>query len=195
MQQYRDYACEHYRKHGRQTTEVTALESVLRVLEKTHRRTFAADFGPKALKGVRDKMVALEWKRISINKQVGRIRRMFKWAASEELIDVAAYQALTGRLPKNRSICYERLTNGFLDGKGTFMTGRIHRKGWFSDCHLDFGRGAKGDTPMTLEIPNDLLPEYERIEEGKPDREFLIPAEIVNRLGKPEVCDEDKLDW
>ena len=87
------------------------------------------------------------------------------------------------------------LTDGFRDGEGTYMTRTIHKGVWFSDCPLDFGQGAKGDTLLSLEIPSDVLPEHEWIEVGKPYREFLIPAEIVNRLGKPEVCDEDKFDW
>ncbi|TWU08835.1 Tyrosine recombinase XerC [Symmachiella macrocystis] len=94
VQRYRAFAHDHYRKNGRQTSEVSALESVLRVIEKSHSKTYAADFGPKALIQVRDKMIALGWKRISVNKQAGRIRRMFKWAASEELLSSSVYHDL-----------------------------------------------------------------------------------------------------
>ena len=41
--------------------------------------------------------------------------------------------------------------------------------------------------------PDEVLAEYEWVEDGKPYREFLIPAEIVNRYGPPELVDED--DW
>ena len=52
-------------------------------------------FGPRALKAVRAAMVnSGRLSRKSVNQNVGRIRRMFKWAASEELVGVNVYSAL-----------------------------------------------------------------------------------------------------
>ena len=48
---------------------------------------------------------------------------------------------------------------------------------------------------LCLDIPDDVLEPYEWIEEGKPYREFLTPAEIVNSYGPPQLCDEDDYDW
>ncbi|MBN9120808.1 MAG: hypothetical protein J0I06_16940, partial [Planctomycetes bacterium] len=44
------------------------------------------EFGPRALKLVRAKMVELGWSRGYVNKQVNRLKRMFRWAAADELI-------------------------------------------------------------------------------------------------------------
>ncbi|MEO1497381.1 MAG: hypothetical protein AAFV43_09550 [Planctomycetota bacterium] len=54
----------------------------------------AADFGPLALKAVRERMVAEGLSRSYINQSVNRIRRAFRWAAGEELIDAAIPAAL-----------------------------------------------------------------------------------------------------
>ena len=95
------------------------------------------------------------------------------------------------RTPYGQSI----LKDGFRDGEGTYMTGIIHRGVWVSDRPLDFGQGAKGDDLLTLDIPDDVLAEYEWIEDGNTYREFLVPADIVNSYGPPQPCDEDDYDW
>jgi hypothetical protein len=87
------------------------------------------------------------------------------------------------------------LENGFRDGEGTYMTGITHRGVWVSDRPLDFGQGAKGEFLLCLDMPDDVLEPFEWVEEGKQYREFLVPAEIVNSHGPPELCDEDDYDW
>ena len=54
----------------------------------------AAAFGPKRLKLVREAMIVHDLARTEINKRVNRIRRIFKWAVSEELIDSSVHLAL-----------------------------------------------------------------------------------------------------
>ena len=102
----------------------------------------------------------------------------------------------------NQMKCFHRtpnlgsiLENGFRDGEGTYMTGIMHRGVWLSDRPLDIGQGAKGEFLLSVEIPEEVLETYEWIEEGKPYREFLIPADVVNSYGPPENCDEDDYDW
>lgn len=46
----------------------------------------AATFGPKLLKKVRQEMVARGWAMATVNERTGRIKTMFKWAASEEMV-------------------------------------------------------------------------------------------------------------
>jgi hypothetical protein len=52
-----EHAREHYRKDGRLTSEFHCLKSAFRPLIKLHGRTRARDFGPRALKAVRQTMV------------------------------------------------------------------------------------------------------------------------------------------
>ena len=54
----------------------------------------AKDFGPLALKAVRVKMVELGWTRGTINAGMSRIRRIFKHAIANELIDSAILDRL-----------------------------------------------------------------------------------------------------
>src|SRR5262249_36176036 len=66
------------------------LRHALRVVRKLYGSTPAGDFGPKALKACRQHMIGLDWSRTYINAQVDRVRRMFRWAAEEELFPKAA---------------------------------------------------------------------------------------------------------
>lgn len=91
---YLKHAERYYSKDGQPTSEVHSIRVALRPLVERHGRTRLRNFGPKALKACRDKMIEAGWARTTINSSVGRIRRMFKWAVAEELIPVEVYQAL-----------------------------------------------------------------------------------------------------
>lgn len=92
---YRRHAHEYYRKRGVVTREAGMIDDVLRVLRRHHGATIAGDFGPVMLDELREKMIdELDWSRSHINKQVNRLRAMFKWAASKEIIDTATAAAL-----------------------------------------------------------------------------------------------------
>jgi hypothetical protein len=77
------------------------------------------------------------------------------------------------------------LKEGFRDATGTYLTTNEFTGVWVSDCALDINEGADGDVLLTLNIPVDVFEQYEWIEEGKGYREALIPAAILNQLGKP----------
>ena len=83
---YLEYAKQYYRKAGRETSEVHCTRSALRHLVAIAGPSRARDFGPKLLKAVRERMVTTGDCRGTINKNVGRIRRIFKWAVAEELL-------------------------------------------------------------------------------------------------------------
>lgn len=95
------------------------------------------------------------------------------------------------RTPQAESI----LKNGFRDGEGTYLTETMHRGVWLSDRPLDLGQGAKGNDLLLLDIPEDEISPFEWIEEGKPYREFLAPAEIVNGYGPPTLVDDEDYEW
>jgi hypothetical protein len=43
----------------------------------------------------------------------------------------------------------------------------------------------------SIDIPESVIADYEWIEAGKPYREFLIPADVVNRYGPPHVVEDE----
>jgi integrase len=53
-----------------------------------------AEFGPLKLIDLRDHMIGLDWSRRLINQRMGRIKRMFKWAVSRQLVSPVLYQGL-----------------------------------------------------------------------------------------------------
>ena len=79
---------------GRSTSETTAIRTAVRPALASHGGTRAADFGPLALKRVRDAMVAAGWTRKHVNGQVRRLVQMFRWAASEEMVPAGVWESL-----------------------------------------------------------------------------------------------------
>ncbi len=90
-----EYAQTYYRKaDGTLTSEVDNLRQVIRLLRRFYGPTPAADFGPRAAKALREQMIALGWCRKSINKQLSRIKLIFRWAVENEMVPPSVYQAL-----------------------------------------------------------------------------------------------------
>ncbi len=57
---------------------------------------------------------------------------------------------------------------------------------------LDANDGFPGDVVLCLEVPDDLFAEREATDDGQKScgyRTALIPAAVLNRLGKPQVYD------
>lgn len=91
---YNSHAQRHYRKIGKPSREYLCVRAVLRRIRRLYGNTLASEFGPLALKSLRQQMIDDGLARSTINMNVARIKRMYRWAASEELLPVAAYQAL-----------------------------------------------------------------------------------------------------
>jgi integrase len=70
------------------------IKDALRILKDLYGHTPAAEFGPLALKACRAAMLKKDWSRTYINAQVDKLRRVFRWAASEQLVPVTVWQAL-----------------------------------------------------------------------------------------------------
>jgi integrase len=107
---YWDHARSYYVKDGEPTSEPDTIRQALRPVRELYGDSQARDFGPLALKAVRQAMIERGWCRNYINKQVDRIRRMFAWAAENELVPVGVYQALrtVAGLRKDRSAAREK---------------------------------------------------------------------------------------
>src|SRR5262249_53768352 len=71
-----------------------SLRDALRVVRRLYGHTLARDFGPLALKACRARMIHKGWARTYINAQVDRVRRMFRWAAEEELLPGSVHDNL-----------------------------------------------------------------------------------------------------
>lgn len=92
---YTAHAERHYRDpDGNPTNELMSVKLATRHVRLLYGDTPAADFGPLALKAVRQKFISMGWCRRTVNQNVERLRRMFKWAVAEELIPAANYHAL-----------------------------------------------------------------------------------------------------
>jgi integrase len=105
------HADQHYRRtDGTLTNEMNEYRQTLRPLKELYGHTLAVDFGPLALKAVRQKMIATGLCRTLVNRRIGRVKRVFKWAASEQLVPASilvSLQTVNG-LQKGRSEAPER---------------------------------------------------------------------------------------
>jgi integrase len=102
---FMQHAGRYYVKNGRPTCEVTNIRIAMRPLIRLFGTTRVRDFGPLKLKDVRNEMIRAGNVRTSINRQVGRIKRMFRWGLGNELVPasvVTVLSALCG-LRKGRS--------------------------------------------------------------------------------------------
>ena len=91
---YWGFAKRHYVKDGRPSSEQQSIRWALRPVRELYGKTPAEEFGPLSLKAVRLKFVGAGLSRQTVNQNVGRIVRVFRWAAAEELIPASVPQAL-----------------------------------------------------------------------------------------------------
>lgn len=75
----------HYAPRERgDSAEVEGITTVCGVLSELFGRLPVASFGPKALKQARERPIGLNRARKYVNKQIHRLKRMFRWAGAEE---------------------------------------------------------------------------------------------------------------
>ncbi|MFO0806008.1 MAG: site-specific integrase [Gemmataceae bacterium] len=104
MVAYMRFALGHYRRaDGTHTSEIDEIKRSLCPVRRLYESKPAAEFGPLALAAVRRVMMERSsgtaddspvLSRPVINRRVDRIKRMFRWAASQELVPVTVYEAL-----------------------------------------------------------------------------------------------------
>jgi integrase len=109
---YLDHAIVYYAHDGRKGGEYDLVHLASRPLVRKHGATRVVDFGPLALKEVRQSMIdedwrkgkekGVSWSRRFINSQVGRIRRIFKWGVEEQLVPATIHEALRAVAPLKR---------------------------------------------------------------------------------------------
>ena len=87
------HAKTYYVKNGRITSEVSNIQTALRPLVKIHGKCLVSEFGPAKLKHVRELMVKNGIVRKSVNRGIGRIKRMFRWGVENEMVSTHANQS------------------------------------------------------------------------------------------------------
>ncbi|MFP6585019.1 MAG: hypothetical protein VCD00_20980, partial [Candidatus Hydrogenedentota bacterium] len=94
----RDYwlHCEEYYRlpNGKPSSSLDILRQALKPLVTMYGDSTASDFGPLSLRGIRDEWIENGLTRETVNKYTAALRRMFKWAASHERLDISVYQSI-----------------------------------------------------------------------------------------------------
>jgi hypothetical protein len=83
LEAYVAFADSYYVKRGRPTSEVVCLRYSIRPLRQLYGDTLAREFGPLQLKAVRQAHIDHGYCRNEVNKHIGRIVRLFKWAVCQ----------------------------------------------------------------------------------------------------------------
>lgn len=92
---YVEHADKYYRSpDGVPTNEVKNLRLILRRLRELYGLTPVADFNSRALVALRERMITQGLARNRINKDIDRVKRVFKWAAAEQLAPLSVFQGL-----------------------------------------------------------------------------------------------------
>jgi integrase len=95
IERFYEYIKAYYRKpDGTTTSEAACFKLSLDVIERLYGPKLAREFGPLALESVRREMIAKGWTRGSINKHISRIKHLFKWGVSKELVPASVHHAL-----------------------------------------------------------------------------------------------------
>jgi integrase len=92
---YGEHVAGYYRKDGKPTSEVGAIISALRFLQRLYSRMAAAQFSPLKLKAVRQSMIEAGLARTTINHHIARIKQCFAWGVENELLPGSTHHALT----------------------------------------------------------------------------------------------------
>ena len=79
---------------------------------------------------------------------------------------------------------------GYADAEGGYLTSKRWRGVWVSDADL---AEPRHDVLYAVEAPETVIEPYEWIEEGKPYREFLVPADVLNQYPRERIGEDDPL--
>lgn len=94
VEKYLVFASGYYRKNGKPTSEYSNICAALRPVREQCQGMPARLFGPLKLKEFRQQLIDAGIVRKQVNGRIDRIRRMFAWAVSEELLPSHVYEAL-----------------------------------------------------------------------------------------------------
>jgi integrase len=94
---------------GEPSAELLNIKHALKPARELYGLKPAKDFGPLALRAIRDEMARRGLCRTLINNRINRIKRAFKWAASFEVLPASVYEALrtVPGIPRGRGLARE----------------------------------------------------------------------------------------
>lgn len=88
-------------------------------------------------------------------------------------------------------------SDGFKDATGNYLTMNEYTGVWVSDSPLSINEMyLEPDVYFRMTVPQDVIADYEWIQEHKGFREWLVPATILNELPRERLSAEevDELD-
>lgn len=91
---YVQHAKAYYVKDGRQTSEFGVIALTLRPVREQYGHELVTAFGPLKLLALRDRWAAEGIVREQVNHRIERVRRMFKWGVSRQLVPPDVLTAL-----------------------------------------------------------------------------------------------------
>ena len=86
ISRYLKFVRAHYQKGGRPSRYIEDIRPAVVMLRDMYGRTPGCEFGPLALKALRQQMIGKGWSRRYVNENIDRVRRLFKWATSEQIV-------------------------------------------------------------------------------------------------------------
>jgi integrase len=123
--EYWRFSKSYYIKNGKPTDEQAGVKAAIRALKATYAKSLAKEFGPLALEAVRQQMIASGNSRRYINQNIGRIKRMFKWGVSKELLPVSVYQSLQTVVGLKHGKCKAKETSPILPVDDTVVDATV----------------------------------------------------------------------
>jgi integrase len=81
-------------ENGESSLELENIRTALKPLRRLYEQTQAGAFGPLALRAIQEEMVKAGLSRGVVNARVNRVRRVFKWAVSFQMIPSSVYESL-----------------------------------------------------------------------------------------------------
>ncbi len=91
---YLQHAETYYVKDGKPTSELGLIKIAMKPLRSLYGRTLVSDFGPLSLRTIQQHLVDEGGKRTTINGFIDRMKRIFRWGVSHELVPSSIYEAL-----------------------------------------------------------------------------------------------------
>lgn len=95
IQRFTEYCDSYYvDRFGGPTSTIQEISRVMSCVKDMYGSVLVKEFGPVALRAVRQKWIKAELTITTINSYCGKVRAMFKWGVSHQLVDNNVYQAV-----------------------------------------------------------------------------------------------------